>query len=282
MNLVRFSNPETGQVCAGIHRGDEVTWLEDEQNQTPRDGFETLLKTVTTSGSLSLESSVAKGPSFDRSSVELLPPIPDDRRLFCLGGVYTGHLHDAGLELTVDPNQWVMPPNAIVGPEADILLPERVSENVKPAAELCVVIGRRGKYIQPMEAFDYVAGYSISNDVTARTDWPGPMAYKMMDSFSPIGPHVTTADEVGKPIDLGIEMRQDGNVICRGNTAGMRFTLSFLVSYLSAITELQPGDVISCGDPGGVEEALRPGSTVEIEIEDVGVLANRVRLEDSY
>lgn len=281
MKLVRFSHPDTGEVGAGAHRGDEVTWLEDGQNETPWDPFGTLLETVTTSDSSSLESRIEEGPTFERSSLDLLPPLPEDRRLFCLGGVYTGHLRDAGIELTVDPNQWVMPANAIVGPEADILLPKRVSENVKPAAELCVVIGRRGKYIQPMEAFKYVAGYSISNDVTARTEWPGPMAYKMMDSFSPIGPHVRTADEVDKPMDLDIEIRQDEDVICRGNTAGMRFTLSFLVSYLSAITELWPGDVISCGDPGGVEEALRPGSTVEIEIEGVGKLANRVRSEES-
>lgn len=266
---------------AGIQRGVEVIWLDNRSNQTHKDPFGALLQTVTTTSPSSLESRIDEGPTFARSSIDLLPPLPEEGRLFCLGGVYTGHLRDAGLELTVDPNQWVMPANAIVGPEAEIVLPERVSENVKPAAELCVVIGRQGKYIQPMEAFDYIAGYSISNDVTARTDWPGPMAYKMMDSFSPIGPHVKTADEVAQPMDLDIEMRHDGNVICQGNTAGMRFTLSFLVSYLSAITELRPGDVISCGDPGGVEEPLQPGSTIEIEIEDVGMLANEVRLETS-
>jgi len=107
------------------------------------------------------------------------------------------------------------------------------------------------------------------------------MAYKMIDTFSPIGPHIKTADDVTQPMNSDIVMRQDGDMICRGNTSGMRFSLSFLVSYLSTITELQPGDVISTGDPGGVEEPLNPGSTVMIEIEDIGTLSNDVRLERS-
>jgi len=76
-------------------------------------------------------------------------------------------------------------------------------------------------------------------------------------------------------------MRQDGDVICQGSTSGMRFSLSFLVSYLSTITELCPGDIISTGDPGGIEGRLQPGATVDIEIEDVGKLTNDVRLERS-
>jgi 2-keto-4-pentenoate hydratase/2-oxohepta-3-ene-1,7-dioic acid hydratase in catechol pathway len=150
---------------------------------------------------------------------------------------------------------------------------------VEPASELGVVIGQRGKYIDPMEAHEYIAGYTVSNDVTARTEWPGPMGYKMLDSFSPVGPYIQTADEVDDTMNLNIEMRQDGTTICQGNTAGMRFSLSFLVSYMSTIVELVPGDVISTGDPGGVSENLKPGSTLETEIEDVGTLRNTVTTE---
>lgn len=100
----------------------------------------------------------------------------------------------------------------------------------------------------------------------------------MMDTFSPVGPHVTTADKVSRPMNLDIVMRQDGDVICQGSTSGMRFSLSFLVSYLSTITELRPGDVISTGDPGGIDGSLQPGTTVEIEIENIGKLTNMVRL----
>jgi 2-keto-4-pentenoate hydratase/2-oxohepta-3-ene-1,7-dioic acid hydratase in catechol pathway len=169
-----------------------------------------------------------------------------------------------------------MPDSAIVGPGDPIVLPERVAEHVMPAAELCVIVGRSGKYIDPTNAFDYVAGYSVSNDVTARTDWPGPMAYKMMDTFSPVGPYIRTAEQVPNPGNLDIKMRLDDEVICEGNTSAMRFSVSFMLSYVSTITEIQPGDVISTGDPGGVAKRLRPGVTAEIEIGDVGKLSNPV------
>ncbi|TKX39421.1 FAA hydrolase family protein [Halorubrum sp. CGM5_25_10-8B] len=281
MKLVRFSpRSESTTVHTGIVRDDEIVQVEVVPGADDGASFGTALASVTTEDA-ELSDRIEEGDVFERSEVTLRAPISNAGRLFCFGGVYTGHLRDAGLELTVDPNQWIIPDNAIVGPEETIVLPSRVAGNVKPAAELCIVIGRAGKYIEPSEAYNHIAGYSISNDVTARTEWPGPMAYKMMDTFSPIGPHVTTVDEVDQPMNLNIVMRQDGDVICQGNTSGMRFSLSFLVSYLSTITELQPGDVISTGDPGGIEGSLQPGSTVAIEIEDVGELKNPVRLESS-
>jgi len=281
MKLVRFSPQNDSTVHTGIVQDDEIVQVETVAEDDDRESFEAVLASVTGQEGTDVSDRIDEGEVFDRSEVHIRAPISNAGRLFCFGGVYTGHLRDAGLELTVDPNQWVILDNAIIGPEERIVLPDRVAENVKPAAELCVVIGRAGKYIEPSEAYDHVAGYSISNDVTARTEWPGPMAYKMLDTFSPVGPHVTTADEVAHPMNLEITMRQDEEVICQGNTSGMRFSLSFLVSYLSTITELQPGDVISTGDPGGIEGSLQPGSTVEIEIEDVGELSNEVLLESS-
>jgi len=281
MRLVRFSPRNESTVQTGIIQDDEVVGVKAVAEGDDRESFEAILGSVTGQEGTEVSDRIGKGKVFERSEVSLRAPISDAGRLFCFGAVYTGHVSDAGLGLTFDPNQWIVPDNAIIGPEDDIVLPERVAENVKPAAELCVVIGQAGKYIEPAEAYDHIAGYSISNDVTARTEWPGPMAYKMMDSFSPIGPHVTTADEVGRPMNLDIVMRQDGDVICQGSTAGMRFSISFLVSYLSTITELRPGDVISTGDPGGIDGRLRSGATVDIEIEDVGTLTNEVRLERS-
>jgi 2-keto-4-pentenoate hydratase/2-oxohepta-3-ene-1,7-dioic acid hydratase in catechol pathway len=281
MKIVRFSPRTDSTVHAGIVRDETVVEVESPANTSERAPFDSVLASVTGTEDKDMENRIENRDVFDMGEVKIRAPISGSSRLFCLGGVYTGHLSDAGLELTFDPNQWIIPNNAIVGPEEAIILPDRVAENVKPAAELCVVIGQAGKYIEPSEAYDHVAGYSISNDVTARTEWPGPMAYKMMDTFSPIGPHITTADDVGRPMSLDIVMRQDGDVICQGSTSGMRFSLSFLVSYLSTITELRPGDVISTGDPGGVERNLKPGSTVAIRIEDVGVLTNKVRSESS-
>jgi 2-keto-4-pentenoate hydratase/2-oxohepta-3-ene-1,7-dioic acid hydratase in catechol pathway len=280
VKLVRFCPRGESTVHTGIVRDGEVVEVDSTAEADDGPSFEAILASVTGTEE-DVSDRIEEGEVFERSEVTLRAPISNASRLFCFGAIYTGHVSDAGLGLTFDPNQWIIPDNAIIGPEDEIVLPDRVADNVKPAAELCVVIGQAGKYIEPSEAYDHIAGYSISNDVTARTEWPGPMAYKMMDTFSPIGPHVTTADEVGRPMNLDIVMRQDGDVICQGSTSGMRFSLSFLVSYLSTITELRPGDVISTGDPGGIDGSLKPGSTVEIEIEDVGELTNEVRLESA-
>jgi 2-keto-4-pentenoate hydratase/2-oxohepta-3-ene-1,7-dioic acid hydratase in catechol pathway len=281
MKLVRFIPRGESTVHSGIVRDDEVVAIETVAEVNNGASFEAILASVMGTKKGDVSDRIEEGKLFERSEVTLHAPIPSAGRLFCFGAVYTGHVSDAGLGLTFDPNQWLIPDNAIIGPEDEIVLPDRVADNVKPAAELCVVIGQAGKYIEPSDAYDHIAGYSISNDVTTRTEWPGPMAYKMLDTFSPVGPHVTTTDEVGRPMNLDIVMRQDGDVICQGSTSGMRFSLSFLVSYLSTITELRPGDVISTGDPGGIEDSLTPGSTVEIEIEDVGKLTNEVRPESA-
>lgn len=272
MKLVRYITTDDSTPRPGVLSDDG-----DSIRGTNADSLAAVLRSVTEGAG---RSALFEGREITRDDATVLAPIESENRLFCLGGVYTGHLEDAGLSMMVDPNQWAIPPNAIVGPEDPIVLPERVAENVKPAAELCIVVGKAGKYIDPMDALDYVAGYTVSNDVTARTDWPGAMAYKMMDTFAPVGPHVTTVDEVMNPGNLDIEMRLDGRIICQGNTSAMRFTLSFMLSYISTITELHPGDIISTGDPGGVQEPLEPNSTVEIEIQDVGTLWNPVVSED--
>lgn len=215
-------------------------------------------------------------PVYDREEVVLEAPVAEDARVICLGGVYTNHLRERGVTLNRDPNQWVMPSTAIVGPEDRIELPDRNDSEVIPAVELGVVIGTSGEYIDETEAFDHVAGYTVVNDVTDRGEYPGPMGYKMLDTFSPCGPHVTTTDEVPDPLSLDVTVKSDGETICRGSTAGMHFTLSFLISYLSTFMRLRPGDVVSTGDPGGVEGVLKPGTTVDLDISSVGTLSNEV------
>jgi len=211
-----------------------------------------------------------------RKGVNLGPPVASDSRVISLGGAFSSHLRARGSSLSMVPSQWVNPPTAVIGPGEPIVLTDRVRDETLPAVELGLVIGKGGRNIDEASALDHVAGFTVVNDVTARTDWPGPMAYKLMDTFCPCGPHVVPADDVPDPHDLAMEIRQDGDRICAGRTAGLRFTLSFIVSYLSTIMELRPGDVISTGDPAGVEEALEHGSTVELTIEDVGTLENPV------
>jgi 2-keto-4-pentenoate hydratase/2-oxohepta-3-ene-1,7-dioic acid hydratase in catechol pathway len=213
---------------------------------------------------------------YDEDELNVQAPMDPDGRLFYMGGTYTSHLRERNRTLFVTPHLWLAPDTSIVGPGDSIRIPKAVSEHAMPAVELCAVLGKGGSYIDEEAAYNHIGGYTISNDVTARTDWPGPRGYKIMDTFSPLGPHVVTADEIADPMDLSMEIRQNAERICIGSTAGHRFTLSFLVSYLSTMYELRPGDVISTGDPAGVSDRLRPGGTVELEIEDVGVLANDV------
>lgn len=277
MKLVRFRTDGDEQARPGVAMDGQVFDLADAKFRSgSAPDLGTVLQEVGEYGPATVLSATEDAETFDRGEVALAPPIPGAGRLICLGGAYTSHLRAQGHNLTTVPSQWVMPETAIVGPGEPIRLTERVVEETLPAVELGAVIGRGGRFIGGTEAYDHLAGFTIVNDVTARTDWPGPMGYKMMDTFSPCGPHVVTADEVANPHDLDLEIRQDDQVICAGSTQGLRFSLSFIVSYLSTILELRPGDVISTGDPAGVEDRLRPGSTVELEVEEVGVLRNPV------
>jgi 2-keto-4-pentenoate hydratase/2-oxohepta-3-ene-1,7-dioic acid hydratase in catechol pathway len=215
-------------------------------------------------------------PSYDLDDVSLRAPLSEGGRVICLGGVYRQHLTERNDPLVRVPSQWLAPDRAVVGSSESIIIPERVSENVVPAVELGVVIGKECKSIEESEVFDHIAGYTVCNDVTARTEWPGPMAYKLFETFWPTGPGITPAQCVSSPSRLIMTLNIDGEQICRGTTASMRFSIPFIVSYLSQIFRLQPGDVISTGDPGGVTGRLKPGVQVTANIESVGTLENSV------
>jgi 2-keto-4-pentenoate hydratase/2-oxohepta-3-ene-1,7-dioic acid hydratase in catechol pathway len=173
------------------------------------------------------------------------------------------------------PSQWVVPKTAIVGPDEPIVIPDCVQESMMPAVELCIVIGKGGRYISEHNAMDHVTRYTVSNDITARTDWPSPMAYKLMDTFSPCGPSITPKD-AADATSLEMTLHQDGACICRGSSESMRFSIPFLVTFLSSVLELRPGDVISTGDPGRVEAELVVGTTISASIENIGTLENPV------
>lgn len=215
-------------------------------------------------------------PTYEIDSVSLSAPVPAAGRVICLGGMYRQHLRDRDDKLNRVPSQWVAPDCAVVGPDEPVSLPERVSDHVVPAVELGVVIGQECRYVSEEDVSDCIAGYTVCNDITARTDWPGPMAYKLMEGFWPTGPGITPVHEVTNPTTLDMTIEVGGKQICEGNTASMRFSLPFVVSYLSEILKLRPGDVISTGDPGRVNGRLQTGTDVTVSIESVGALTNPV------
>jgi acylpyruvate hydrolase len=152
-------------------------------------------------------------------------------------------------------------------------------------AELAVVIGQKGKAIPAAKAFEYIAGYMPLNDVSARAWQFGDRQWvrgKSPDTFCPIGPHLTTRDEVPDPQSLAICSRVNGTIMQNSGTSKMIFNVPYLVEFISAAITLEPGDIIATGTPEGVGVFrkpaifLKPGDVVEIEIERLGVLRNSV------
>jgi 2-keto-4-pentenoate hydratase/2-oxohepta-3-ene-1,7-dioic acid hydratase in catechol pathway len=277
MKLLRFEVND--EMRYGVREDDDIVDLTTFLNpSTPT--FADLLTLYVNGDTETVDAVVsearAAGTVFEADEVRIAPPLADGGRLICLGGMFTSHLTREGVGFTRAPNQWTVPRRSVVGPDEPIMLDERVVECTKPAVELAVVISEGGKYVSETEVFDHVVGYTVANDVTARTEWPGTMGYKLMDTFSPLGPHIVTDDEIANPYDLDMSISQAGETMCRGNTAGLRFTVAFALSFLSSFIKLRPGDVISTGDPAGIEGSLTPGETVELRIEDIGTLANPV------
>ena len=205
-------------------------------------------------------------------------------KIVCVGLNYVDHAREVDLELPKRPLLFAKWPNAVIG-DGDVIVIPRGIEEVDYEAELAAVIGTRVKGVSAETALEAVAGYTCLNDVSARSiqfsdgQWT---RAKSLDTFCPIGPRVVPAAEVGDPQSLRIACRVNGETLQDGTTADMIFGVAELVAFVSATITLDPGDVIATGTPPGVAMGrpepryLAPGDTVEIEIERIGVLTNRV------
>jgi len=218
--------------------------------------------------------------------VQLLPPIVDPQKVICVGLNYADHAAETGAKVGDEPVIFCKFPTTLRGHEEPIELPS-ASTQVDYEAELVVVIGRQARNVSPETAWQHVAGYCCGHDVSAR-DWqkgkPGRqwLLGKSFDSFAPLGPCLVTSDEIPDPGNLSIELRLNGQTMQQSNTNQLIFPIDYLVSYLSQVCTLLPGDLIYTGTPPGVGMArkppvfLQPGDTVEVAIEKVGVLRNPV------
>jgi 2-keto-4-pentenoate hydratase/2-oxohepta-3-ene-1,7-dioic acid hydratase in catechol pathway len=223
---------------------------------------------------------------YPSSAVKLLAPIPDPPKIVCVGLNYRDHAAESGAPIPRDPVLFSKFTTAIIGPEATIVLP-KVSTKVDYEAELVLVIGKRGRYVPQEKALEYLAGYTIGHDVSAR-DWQLEkdgkqwLAGKTFDTFAPIGPYLVTKDEVPDAMALGIRLRLNGKTMQDSNTRQMIFSPVDLVAYVSQVVTLQPGDIIFTGTPPGVGVARKPpvflkgGDVVEVEIDGLGLLQNPV------
>ena len=218
------------------------------------------------------------------AAVRFRPPVMRPGKIVCIGQNYRAHVLEMKRELPKHPVLFAKFANTLVGHNEPIRLP-RVSTQVDYEAELMIVIGRRGKDITPESALDYVAGYTIFNDVSVRDYQRRTSQFlqgKTFDTTGPCGAAIVTADEVGDPHNLRIQLRLNGETMQDGTTADFIFDVPTIVSYLSEIMTLETGDLIATGTPEGVGFArdpqvfLKAGDVVEIEIDGLGVLRNPV------
>ncbi len=205
--------------------------------------------------------------------VRLLAPVQPGK-LVCVGRNYAAHAKERDEEVPTEPLLFFKPTSAVIGPGAAIeLLPEM--GRVEHEAELAIVMGRRGRFIPEKDALGYVFGYTCADDVSERDyqardgQWT---RAKGFDTFCPLGPWINTKLD---PANVTIRCRVDGEARQNGHSADMIFKPARLIAHISRIMTLEPGDVILTGTPAGVSP-IRPGSTVEVEVEGIGVLRNPV------
>jgi 2-keto-4-pentenoate hydratase/2-oxohepta-3-ene-1,7-dioic acid hydratase in catechol pathway len=221
--------------------------------------------------------------------LELLPLVPRPPKIICVARNYGAHAAEAGLNVLEHPNLFIRFPQSLLADGEAIEVPA-VSEQVDWEAELAVVIGKSGKHISQDDAYDYIAGYALFNDVSIR-DWQLRVkggqfgAGKNFDASGPFGPDLVTKNEVEDPMNLAISLRVNGETKQESNTNEMIFSIPVLIEFISKFTTLEPGDVIATGTPSGVghfrkpPEYLKDGDSVEVEIETIGVQRNPVVAE---
>lgn len=221
--------------------------------------------------------------AYSLDSIEFLPAVYPSK-IIAIGRNYVDHAIEAGAAPPKAPLIFNKLPNSLSAHEAPIVLPT-ISAKVDYEAELAVVIGRRAKQVSEAEALAHVFGYTLINDVSARDLQYGDGQWtrgKGLDTFAPLGPFITTRDEIADVQALKIEGRLNGEVMQSANTGKMIFKVAYLVSYLSQGMTLEPGDVIATGTPEGVgvfrdpPVLLKAGDVFEVEIEGLGTLRNPV------
>jgi len=231
----------------------------------------------------------ADGETFDTDEVTHLPPTTTDNTVFCAALNYEAHAEESNIEVPEWPLVFLKLPRTLVGHGEPISYHTRVTEEIDYEAELAAVIGEPARHVSSDEALEYIAGYTILNDTSARDlqlglqvgedemlDW---FSGKAMQRTTPVGPYVVI-DEIDDPQDLHIGSRVDGETMQDDNTGMMVRSVADLISFVSSRVGLEPGDIISTGTPEGVgtfqDIKLKPGEAVEVEVEGIGTLSNTV------
>ena len=282
MKLVTFSTKFATTPTAGVLIGDEIVDLASF-------GFPSVLELIRC-GPPALAEVSAKLPNASRiplETVTLHAPIPRPPRIFGIGLNYQKHADESKMPVQKVPTVFMKLPGSVTGPDHPIVLP-KISEQPDYEAEFAVVIGKSGYQILAEDWQQYVFGYTIVNDVSARdiqlatSQWT---LGKSFPTFTPFGPSITTADEVPDPHNLRISLTIDGETLQDSNTSDLIFKIPALIAYISSTTPLEAGDIISTGTPEGVglgrtpKRWLKPNEEVIITIDKLGSLRNRTEAE---
>lgn len=218
------------------------------------------------------------------NNTDLLAPIPDPSKIICLAFNYYDHARDAGLTPSNEPVIFIKPRTTLNHPFNDIICPYFV-ERLDYEAELAVIIGKNTKDIEPENASDCIFGYTILNDVSARDIQFKDKQFtrgKSIDTFAPCGPWITTKDEIDDPQNLQIVTKVNGEIRQNSSSSKMVISIEKIISSLSKVMTLEAGDIISTGTPAGVAMSmkepkyLKSGDVVEISIENLGTIRNRI------
>jgi 2-keto-4-pentenoate hydratase/2-oxohepta-3-ene-1,7-dioic acid hydratase in catechol pathway len=288
MKLVTFIHNARTRLGALTDDGASIIDLHAGHNDIP-DSMLAFL--VAGDPALKLAAMVVKSPPasavIPRAGAKLIAPVPRPGKIICIGLNYRDHAAESKQAVPEFPTVFAKYATCVIGPDEPIIIP-RLTEQVDYEAELAFVIGKRARHVEVDAALQHVAGYVPFHDVSARdyqmrtSQWT---LGKTFDTFGPMGPALVTADEIPDPQALDIRLTIGGEVLQQSNTRELVFGVAQLVSILSGIMTLEPGDLVSTGTPAGVGAArtpkrwLRPGETVQIEISGLGVLSNPVVAE---
>lgn len=215
------------------------------------------------------------GDRLPLKDVQLMPPVLPTTKILCIGKNYQDHADEMGLGTPTEPLIFFKPTSALIGPEESIVIPSKVTTDVDPEGELVIVIGQLAKNVSEADAMDYVWGFTIGNDVSARDiqtkdgQWA---RAKGFDTFCPLGPWIETEFQ---PDGQVLETRVDGEIRQKASNDLMLFSVPEIIAHVTEAITLLPGDVIFTGTPAGVGR-IEPGQVVEVEIEGIGVLRNPV------
>jgi acylpyruvate hydrolase len=238
----------------------------------------------------------------DMATVSLLAPVPNPSLILAQSLAYREHLDEMGVPLPSEPSWLMKSPSSIIGPGQNIILPSSHPDMVDWEGEFTIVIGKQCHRVNTEEAMDYVAGYTIINDVSARDwtaaalnpdqtqmdavmSWGKNVAGKQFPTFTPMGPVLVSADEISDPNSLALKTTVNGEVMQDNNTNDLIFPIDHIIAYFSQWYTFQPGDLISTGSPAGVgfgrdpKLFMKDGDVVEITVEGLGTLSNPVKLE---